>query len=78
LQRNGVADKLTHLTYAFGGTTPTGCAIADSWADYQSPYLPSVSGDPIRWTALRQLCRARAVEAASSQSEGADLACRAR
>jgi len=44
LQTNGVADKLTHLTYAFGDATSTGCAIADSWADYQSPYLPSVSG----------------------------------
>src|SRR3974377_1976145 len=43
LQTNGVANKLTHLSYAFGGTTPTGCSIADSWADYQSPYLPSVS-----------------------------------
>ncbi|WP_353072435.1 hypothetical protein [Tunturiibacter gelidiferens] len=46
LQANGVADKLTHLTYAFGNATPTGCAIADSWADYQDPYLPSVSGAP--------------------------------
>src|SRR5215831_19358625 len=30
LQANGVADKLTHLTYAFGNATPTGCAIARS------------------------------------------------
>lgn len=44
LQSNGVADKLTHLTYAFAGVTSSGCAIADSWADYQTPYLPSVSG----------------------------------
>ncbi len=47
LQQNGVADKLTHLMYAFANvtTTPTpGCSIADSWADYQTPYLPSVSG----------------------------------
>ncbi len=47
LQQNGVADKLTHLMYAFGNVTTTpspACAIADSWADYQSPYLPSVSG----------------------------------
>ncbi|QNI30891.1 glycoside hydrolase family 18 protein [Alloacidobacterium dinghuense] len=44
LQANGVADRLTHLTYAFGDATPTGCAIADSWADYQDPSLPSVSG----------------------------------
>jgi chitinase len=49
MQQNGVADKLTHLMYAFAKvtTSPTpGCAIADSWADYQTPYLPSVSGAP--------------------------------
>src|SRR3974390_72364 len=46
LQANGVANKLTHLTYAFGGTTPTGCSIADSWADYPSPYLPRASAAP--------------------------------
>ena len=61
LQTNGVADKLTHLTYAFGNATPTGCAIADSWADYQDPYLPSVSGAPYtgplygNFAALQQL-----------------------
>jgi len=61
LQVNGVADQLTHLTYAFGDATPTGCAIADSWADYQSPYLPSVSGAPYtgplygNFAALQQL-----------------------
>ena len=44
LQADGVANKLTHLTYAFGDATPTGCTIADSWADYQNPGLPSVSG----------------------------------
>ena len=49
LQQNGVADKLTHLIYAFGNVTTIpspACAIADTWADYQSPYLPSVSGTP--------------------------------
>lgn len=47
LQQNGVADKLTHLMYAFANVTnPPACALADSWADYQSPYLPSVSGTP--------------------------------
>jgi chitinase len=61
LQSNGVAGQLTHLTYAFGNATPTGCAIADSWADYQSPYLPSVSGVPYagplygNFAALQQL-----------------------
>ncbi len=47
LQQNGVANKLTHLLYAFGNITTTpapACAIADTWADYQSPYLPSVNG----------------------------------
>src|SRR6204780_264665 len=47
LQQNGVADKLTHLIYAFGNVTTTpapACAIADTWADYQTPYLPSVNG----------------------------------
>jgi chitinase len=49
LQQNGVADKLTHLMYAFANVTTTpvpACAIADNWADYQTPYLPSVSGAP--------------------------------
>ncbi len=47
LQKNGVADKLTHLIYAFANVTATpapACAIADTWADYQSPFLPSVNG----------------------------------
>jgi chitinase len=43
LQNNGVADKLTHLFYAFGGVNSTGCAIADPWADYQSPYLQTIT-----------------------------------
>jgi chitinase len=49
LQQNGVADQLTHLFYAFANVTATpapACVIADSWADYQTPFLPSVSGDP--------------------------------
>jgi chitinase len=49
LQQNGVAGKLTHLIYAFANVTTTpapACSIADTWADYQSPYLPSVSGAP--------------------------------
>jgi chitinase len=47
LQQNGVAKRLTHLLYAFANVTTTpspACAIADTWADYQTPYLPSVSG----------------------------------
>jgi len=48
LQQNGVANKLTHLIYAFANVTsdPPACALADTWADYQSPYLPSVNGTP--------------------------------
>ncbi|HZW94535.1 MAG TPA: glycosyl hydrolase family 18 protein [Candidatus Eremiobacteraceae bacterium] len=49
LQKNGVADELTHLIYAFGNVTPTSppaCAIADPVAAYQNSRLPSVSGKP--------------------------------
>jgi len=45
LQANGVANKLTHLTYAFGNATSTGCKIADSYADYQA-VVPSVPDAP--------------------------------
>ncbi len=50
LQANGVADRLSHLLYAFGNVAPTTgaanaqCQLADTWADYQDPYLPSVNG----------------------------------
>jgi chitinase len=49
LQKNGVADQLTHLIYAFGNVTPTSppaCAIADPVAAYQNTNVPSVSGKP--------------------------------
>lgn len=49
LQRNGVADQLTHLIYAFGDVTPTStpsCAIEDSSAAYLDASLPSVSSKP--------------------------------
>jgi chitinase len=49
LQKNGVADELTHLIYAFGNVTPTSppaCAVADPGAAYQNANLPSVSGKP--------------------------------
>jgi chitinase len=63
LQTNGVASKLTHLSYAFGDANAdgSGCSIADTWADYQDPYLPSVSGTPYagplygNFAALQQL-----------------------
>ena len=49
LQRNGVADRLTHLIYAFGDVTPAStpaCAIEDPSAAYLDASLPSVSGKP--------------------------------
>lgn len=49
LQKNGVADELTHLIYAFGNVTPTSppaCAVADPVAAYQNSRVPSVSGKP--------------------------------
>jgi chitinase len=51
LQQNGVAGRISHLLYAFGNVAGTSgpdaqCHLADAWADYQTPYLPSVSGDP--------------------------------
>jgi len=51
LQQNGVASHISHLIYAFGIVAGTDgpdaqCHLADPWADYQTPYLPSVNGDP--------------------------------
>src|ERR1700686_5761052 len=49
LQKNGVADELTHLIYAFGNVIPTSapaCAIADPVPAYQNSTVPSVSGKP--------------------------------
>src|ERR1700683_4072923 len=52
LQSNGVASRISHLLYAFGDVAPTSgapnaqCQLADTWADYQDPYLPSVSAQP--------------------------------
>lgn len=51
LQQNGVANHVSHLIYAFGNVAgPNGpdaqCHLADPWADYQTPYLPSVNGNP--------------------------------
>jgi chitinase len=45
VQNSGAASKLTQLLYAFADVSSTGqCAFADTWADYQDPYLPSVNG----------------------------------
>jgi chitinase len=49
LQKNGVADELTHLIYAFGDVTPAStpsCSIEDPTAAYLDTTLPSVSGKP--------------------------------
>jgi chitinase len=49
LQKNGVADQLTHLIYAFGNVTPTAspaCAVADPLAAYQDATFPSLTGKP--------------------------------
>jgi chitinase len=46
LESNGSAAKLTHLIYAFANVAPTGCAIADAWADFETPYLTPVGGIP--------------------------------
>src|SRR5215467_11485332 len=43
LQNNGVADRLTHLFYAFGGVNSAGCFIADPFADYRAS-LPTITG----------------------------------
>ncbi|HEY6292669.1 MAG TPA: glycosyl hydrolase family 18 protein [Terriglobia bacterium] len=64
LQQNGIASKLTHLLYAFSNLTASpsaACVLADTWADYQDPYLPSVNGQPYpgplfgNFAALQQL-----------------------
>jgi chitinase len=49
MQTNGVADKLTHLFYAFSAlSAPTsataGCVLADPYADYQKTSVPQVTG----------------------------------
>jgi len=56
LQNNGVADKLSHFVYAFANVTadpanPSNdtCAIADAWADFETPYLPPVGGIADVW-----------------------------
>jgi chitinase len=48
-EKNGVADQLTHLIYAFGNVTATSapvCAIADPLDAYQDSSIPSVGGKP--------------------------------
>jgi chitinase len=48
VQQSGAANRISHLIYAFGNVAPVSgppdatCQLADTWADYQTPYLPSV------------------------------------
>jgi chitinase len=56
LESNGSAAKLSHLFYAFANVTASGtnpasdsCAIADAWADFETPYLTPVGGIPSSW-----------------------------
>jgi len=49
IEKNGVANELTHLLYAFGNVTTAAspaCAIADPVDAYQNTAIPSVSGKP--------------------------------
>ena len=57
LQQNGVATALTHLFYAFSNVTTSpsaACVLADTWADYQDPYLPASAASltRVRCTAI--------------------------
>lgn len=49
LEANGSAARLSHLFYAFANVTPTGCAIADAWADFENSNLPPVGGIADTW-----------------------------
>jgi len=52
LQANGVAGHLSHFIYAFGNVTTNpvpSCAIADAWADFETPYLPATGGIASQW-----------------------------
>jgi len=42
---SGAAARITHLMYAFGKPTATGCAISDPVADYEKPYGAADSVD---------------------------------
>jgi chitinase len=64
LQNNGVADRLSHLIYAFASVSAPPapvCAIADPVAAYRDSHAPSVSGQPYaaplygNFAALQQL-----------------------
>jgi chitinase len=49
IEKNGVANQITHLFYAFGDVTATAapaCAIGDPQDAYKETSVPSVSGKP--------------------------------
>jgi chitinase len=50
ISTSGAAARITHLLYAFGKPTATGCAVSDREADYEKPYDAggSVDGKPDR------------------------------
>ena len=45
ISTSGAAARITHLLYAFGKPTPTGCAVSDPVADYEKPYDAADSVD---------------------------------
>ena len=52
MQANGVAGHMSHFVYAFANVTTSpapSCAIADAWADFETPYLPPTGGIPSQW-----------------------------
>ncbi|MEC3973919.1 glycoside hydrolase family 18 protein [Amycolatopsis sp. H20-H5] len=53
IETSGSASKLTHINYAFGNVTNGGCAIGDSYADYDKAYdaAGSVDGGADTWDA---------------------------
>jgi chitinase len=62
LVRNGTAERLTHVNYAFGNVSQNGecfivnqTGVGDAWADYQRPFTASESVDGVGDTFDQQL-----------------------
>ncbi|MBB4684914.1 glycoside hydrolase family 18 protein [Amycolatopsis jiangsuensis] len=47
IETSGSAAKLTHINYAFGNVTNGGCAVGDSFADYEKTYDAAGSVDGV-------------------------------
>ncbi|WP_432851758.1 glycoside hydrolase family 18 protein [Amycolatopsis sp. CA-161197] len=47
VETSGSAAKLTHINYAFGNVTNGGCAMVDTYADYQKTYDAAGSVDGV-------------------------------